>query len=474
MSDHYDVAVIGSGPGGYSAAIRSGQLGKSVICIEKCGEDQTPILGGTCLNVGCIPSKALLDSSYEYHKAINQSSDHGIKINDISLDLNQMLTRKEKVVDDLTKGVSGLFKLNKVKSLKGFAKIKKDLSIEVTDEEGSLNLITADNIVLATGSKPAELDFSPTDQKSIITSKEALSLKQIPSQIIIIGSGAIGLEIGSIWSRLGSKVILLEELEQLLPQADTQVSASAIKIFKNQGLDIRLGTKIESAEKKEEKVLIRFGEESLEADKLIVAAGRVSYFEDLLDEGIDLELDSNGSINVNQFCETNLKGLYAIGDVVRGPKLAHKASEEGIMVAENIAGLNSSLDYELIPFVIYTHPEIAWVGKNEDQAKKMGIDYESASFPFSLNGRSLANKEEQGFVKMIVDKKKDAILGVHIIGSNASELIQQAIIAIKTELSAEKLGSLIFSHPTQSEAIKETASLINSKAIHISNRKRKK
>ena len=474
MSDHYDVAVIGSGPGGYSAAIRSGQLGKSVICIEKCGKDKTPILGGTCLNVGCIPSKTLLDSSYEYFKAVNHASDHGIKIKGISFDLEQMLVRKEKVVEDLTKGVSGLFKLNKVNSLRGTAKIKKDLTIEVTDEEGSFKLISADNIILATGSKPVELDFAPTDQNIVITSKEALNIKQVPNEIIIIGSGAIGLEIGSIWSRLGSKVTLLEELEQLLPQADKQVSTAAMKIFKDQGLDIRLGTNIESVETNNEKVLIKCEEENLEADKLIVAAGRVPYFDDLLDENIDLVLDSNGSINVNPFCETNIKGLYAIGDVVRGPKLAHKASEEGIMVAENIAGLNGSLDYELIPFVIYTHPEIAWVGMNEGQVETLGIDYESASFPFSLNGRSLASKENQGFVKVIVDKTKDSLLGVHIIGTNASELIQQAIIAIETELSAEKFGSLIFSHPTKSEAIKEAASLINSKAIHISNRKRKK
>ncbi|MFL2697567.1 MAG: dihydrolipoyl dehydrogenase [Gammaproteobacteria bacterium] len=474
MSDHYDVAVIGSGPGGYSAAIRSGQLGKSVICIEKCGTDQSPIFGGTCLNVGCIPSKALLDSSYEYHKVLNHASTHGINLNDISLDLNQMLTRKESVVSDLTKGVAGLFKLNKVKSIRGFATVKKDLCIEITDEQGSLSKISADNVILATGSKPVELDVAPSDKKNIITSKEALNLDQVSHELVIIGSGAIGLEIGSIWSRLGSKVTILEEMEELLPQADVQVSKEALKIFKDQGLDIKLGTKIESVKKSKDKIQIKFGEESIEADKLIIAAGRVPYLENLLDEDINLEIDSNGSIKVNSLCETNLTGMYAIGDAVRGPKLAHKASEEGVMVAENIAGLNTRLDYDLIPYVIYTHPEIAWVGMNEARVEEINIDYEVASFPFSLNGRSLANNEKQGFVKMVVDRSKDSILGVHIIGSNASELIQQAIIAIKTELSAEAFGSLIFSHPTTSEAIKEAASLINSKAIHISNRKRKK
>ena len=472
----YDVVIIGSGPAGYVAAIRASQLGLKTACIEKSfdasGKAQ---LGGTCLNVGCIPSKALLDSSHRYSDALNHLADHGIEVAPPKLDIPKMMARKDQIVSQLTTGVSGLFKANKVTSIFGSAKVLNASQIEVS-LNGEVETIETKNIVIASGSSPINIPVAPIDQKNIVDSTGALEFTAVPKKLGIIGAGVIGLELGSVWARLGAEVTVLEAMDDFLPMADQKISKDVFREFNKQGLNINLGCKVTSAKPGAKNVQVSFDtkEGSSEAtfDKLIVAVGRKPNTENLLGEDSGLSLDERGFIPVNEVCETSVKNICAVGDVVRGPMLAHKASEEGIMVVERIAGKHAEMHYDLVPSVIYTHPEVAWVGKNEAELTEAGIEFQSGSFPFAASGRALASGESTGFVKVIADKKTDTILGVHAFGPSAADIVQQGVVAMEFGASAEDLGLTIFSHPTVSEALHEAAMAVNGKAIHIGNRKK--
>ena len=472
----YDVVIIGSGPAGYVAAIRASQLGLKTACIEKSfdasGKAQ---LGGTCLNVGCIPSKALLDSSHRYSDALNHLADHGIEVAPPKLDIPKMMARKDQIVSQLTTGVSGLFQANKVTSIFGSAKVLNASQIEVS-LNGEVETIETKNIVIASGSSPINIPVAPIDQKNIVDSTGALEFTAVPKKLGIIGAGVIGLELGSVWARLGAEVTVLEAMDDFLPMADQKISKDVFREFNKQGLNINLGCKVTSAKPGTKNVQVSFDtkEGSSEAtfDKLIVAVGRKPNTENLLGEDSGLSLDERGFIPVNDVCETSVKNIWAVGDVVRGPMLAHKASEEGIMVVERIAGKHAEMHYDLVPSVIYTHPEVAWVGKNEAELTEAGIEFQSGSFPFAASGRALASGESTGFVKVIADKKTDTILGVHAFGPSAADIVQQGVVAMEFGASAEDLGLTIFSHPTVSEALHEAAMAVNGKAIHIGNRKK--
>jgi dihydrolipoamide dehydrogenase len=471
----YDIIVIGSGPAGYVAAIRASQLGLKTACIEKSSINNKPQLGGTCLNIGCIPSKALLDSSHRYADALNHFSHHGIKVTKPKIDISQMMERKNKIVSQLTSGVAGLLKANKVSQITGSAKIIDSNNVEVSNEENT-ELLKTKNIIIATGSMPIDIPVAKVDNKNIVDSTGALEFKAVPKTLGIIGAGIIGLELGSVWSRLGSKVTILEAMDDFLPMADSKISDDVLKEFNNQGLNINLGCKVTAAKSNEKNVTVNFqnnGDQSeLTFDKLIVAVGRKPYTNNLFDESCGLSVDQNGFISVNDFCETPIKNIWAVGDVVRGPMLAHKASEEGIMVAERIAGNQVEMEYDLVPSVIYTHPEVAWVGKNEKELNDAGVEFKTGSFPFAASGRALATGESTGFVKVIADKRTDTILGVHAFGPAAADIVQQGVVAMEFGASAEDLGLTIFSHPTVSEALHEAALAVNGQAIHIGNNKK--
>ena len=472
---NFDVVVIGGGPAGYVAAIKSAQLGKTVACIEKNIDDAgKQRYGGTCLNVGCIPSKALLDSSQRFYDATKHLSGHGIDIKNIALDLPKMMDRKDGVVTKLTTGILGLFKANNVTPIEGTATLLANKQIKVINNTGEESTISAENIILASGSEPIEIPIAPWSE-NITDSTGALEFTSVPKRLGVIGAGVIGLELGSVWSRLGSEVIVLEALEDFLFMADRQIARDVFKEFSKQGLDIRLGSKVISAKDDGKKVIVSYqtsdGDESLEFDKLIVAVGRRPYTNSLLTEDSGVKVDEKGFVTVNEFCETSHPGVYAVGDLVRGPMLAHKGSEEGIVVAERIAGKKAQLNYDLIPSVIYTHPEVAWVGKNEQEAQSIG-EIKTGVFPFAASGRALASDESVGFVKIVADKKTDTILGVHAFGPAAAEIVQQGAIAMEFGSSAEDLGLTVFSHPTVSEALHEAALAVNNEAIHIPNRKR--
>ena len=471
----YDIIVIGSGPAGYVAAIRASQLGLKTACIEKSSRNNKPQLGGTCLNIGCIPSKALLDSSHRYIDALNHFSDHGIKVTKPKIDISQMMERKNKIVSQLTSGVAGLLKANKVSQITGRAKILDSNNVEVSNEENT-ELLKTKNIIIATGSMPIDIPVAKVDNKNIVDSTGALEFTAVPKTLGIIGAGIIGLELGSVWSRLGSKVTILEAMNEFLPMADSKISDDVLKEFNKQGLNINLGCKVTATKSNKKNVTVNFqnnGDQSeLTFDKLIVAVGRKPYTNNLFDESCGLSVDQNGFISVNDFCEAPLKNIWAMGDVVRGPMLAHKASEEGIMVAERIAGNQVEMEYDLVPSVIYTHPEVAWVGKNEKELNDAGIEFKTGSFPFAASGRALATGESTGFVKVIADKRTDTILGVHAFGPAAADIVQQGVVAMEFGASAEDLGLTIFSHPTVSEALHEAALAVNDQAIHIGNNKK--
>ena len=471
----FDVIVIGSGPAGYVAAIRASQLGLKTACIEKSSINSKPQLGGTCLNIGCIPSKALLDSSHRYADALNHLSDHGIKVTKPKIDISQMMDRKNKIVSQLTSGVAGLLKANKVSQITGSAKIIDSNNVEVTNVKKT-ELLKTKNIIIATGSMPIDIPVAKVDNKNIVDSTGALEFKSVPKTLGVIGAGIIGLELGSVWSRLGSKVTILEAMDDFLPMADSKVSDDVFKEFNKQGLNINLGCKVTAANSNEKKVTVNFekngNQSELTFDKLIVAVGRKPYTNNLFDESCGLSVDQNGFISVNDFCETQIKNIWAVGDVVRGPMLAHKASEEGIMVAERIAGNQVEMEYDIVPSVIYTHPEVAWVGKNEKELKDVGVEFKTGSFPFAASGRALATGESTGFVKVIADKRTDTILGVHAFGPAAADIVQQGVVAMEFGASAEDLGLTIFSHPTVSEALHEAALAVNQQAIHIGNSKK--
>jgi dihydrolipoamide dehydrogenase len=478
MSDKYDVVVIGSGPGGYVAAIRAAQLGLRTACIEKWqSEDGKTRLGGTCLNVGCIPSKALLDSSYKYHEAGAGLAVHGIKVGKASLDVPAMIQRKEKIVSQLTGGITGLFKANGVTTLAGTGKVLARHQVELTTNDGETELVEAENIIIATGSVPVDIPPAPVDHDRIVDSTGALALTEVPKRLGVIGAGVIGLELGSVWNRCGAEVVMLEALEEFLPMMDQQVAKDAAKIFKKQGLDIRLGARVTGAEVKKSGVEVTFttadGEHKETFDKLIVAVGRRPLSEGVLAADCGVTMDERGFIFVNDYCETEAPHIYAIGDVVRGPMLAHKSSEEGVMVAERIAGKKAQVNYETIPSVIYTHPEIAAVGKTEQELKADGIAYKSGMFPFAASGRALAANESEGMVKILADEETDRILGCHIIGPSAADLVQQIVIAMEFGSSSEDIALTVFGHPTLSEAVHEAALAVDGHAIHIANRKRR-
>ena len=473
----YDVVVIGSGPAGYVAAIRASQLGLKTACVEdyinKSG-DMT--LGGTCLNVGCIPSKALLDSSHRYSDALNHLDGHGIGIEKVDLDIPVMMQRKDDIVKKLTGGISGLFAANKVVSIHGRGKVLANSMVEITKTDGSIELVETKNIIIATGSSPIQIPSAIFDNKNIVDSTGALEFNKVPKTVGVIGAGVIGLELGSVWSRLGSKVTVIEAMENFLPMADAEIAKDSLKDFIKQGLDIKLGSKLISSNSLKNSVKISYenkeGTHEIEFDKLIVAVGRKPNVSEVFSKDSGITLDDSGFISVNDHCQTSNDNIWAIGDVVRGPMLAHKGSEEGIMVAERIAGKFAEMNYDLVPSVIYTHPEIAWVGKNEAELKELGIEYKVGKFPFSASGRALAVEQSTGFVKLISDARTDTILGAHVFGPSAAEIVQQALISMEFGASSEDLGLTIFSHPTVSEALHEAALAVNNQAIHIGNKRK--
>ncbi len=479
MADHYDVIIIGAGPAGYVCAIRCAQLGLKTACIDNWINPQgKKSLGGTCLNVGCIPSKALLQSSQYYELAQQGLEQHGIKVSSVELDLAAMMQRKEKVVAELTAGIGALFKANKVTSITGRGRLLADKKVEVLNNKHKI-IVSAENIIIASGSSSVELAIAPLTENLIVDSTGALAFDSVPEKIGVIGAGVIGLELGSVWRRLGSQVTVLEAQDVFLPVADQQVARDAKRLYKKQGLDIRLNARLLNTQissvKNKQQVEVSYedekGEQKIIFDKLIVAVGRKPNTDNVFDSEADLILDERGFIHVNDQCETSQPGVYAIGDVVRGPMLAHKGSEEGMMVAELIVGKYAAINYDLIPAVIYTHPEIAWVGKTEQQLKAAGENYQVGTFPFVASGRAKAAGETAGMVKILSHSETDRILGVHIIGSHASELIAQAVIAMELGASAEDISLTVFAHPSLAEAVHEAALAVDNRAIHIMQKK---
>ena len=465
--DTFDVVVIGGGPGGYIAAIRAAQLGLKTACVDEAKTaDGKPALGGTCTNVGCIPSKALLQSSENYEQAGHHFAEHGIKVKGLELDLAAMLKRKDKVVKASNDGVLYLFKKNKIAFFHGRASFGKSPSEIVVGKD----TLQAKNVIIATGSNPRPLPGAEFDEKLILSNTGALALGEIPKRLGVIGAGVIGLEMGSVWRRLGSEVTILEALPAFLGAADESVAKEAAKVFAKQGLKIELGVKIGKVEKKKG-ISIQYagadgGAKTLECDRLIVSIGRIPNTEGLNAEGVGLKLD-RGFIAVDDQCRTSVPNVWAIGDVVRGPMLAHKAEEEGVAVAERIAGQKPHVDFNLVPWVIYTTPEIAWVGKTEQQAKAEGIGYRTGSVPFAANARARALGDTTGLVKFIARQDNDEILGVHVIGPFAGELIAEAAVAMAFRASSEDIGMLCHAHPSLSESMKDAALAVDKRALNI-------
>ena len=470
----YDVVIIGGGPGGYVAAIKAAQLGLKTACIEFDEDASGKVkLGGTCLNVGCIPSKSLLDSSYKFKQISESFDDHGIKVSKPSYDLNKMMLRKDEIIQKLTGGVGHLFKHNKVESIHGRGKLISANEVEVTNPKGKKQIVKGKNIILAAGSRPINIPSVPWNGSTVVGSSGALEFNQTPKKLAIIGAGVIGLELGSVWSRLGSIVDIYEAEQTLLPMLDEDVSRLIEREFRKQNLNIQLGTFVKGSKKSRKGISLELEIDgktsSAQYDKVVVAVGRRPFTENLLGREVQLSLDEKGFVPVNEYCQTSLKNVYAVGDIVRGPMLAHKAMEEGVMVAERIAGKKMEVNYDLVPSVIYTHPEIAWVGKTEKELKQSNTDYKKGSFPFSASGRALAAGDSVGFVKMLADKETDEVLGVQIFGNSASEILQQGLIGMEFSASSEDFGLTMFSHPTVSEALHEAALAVNKQAIHIGN-----
>jgi len=479
MAEKYDVVVIGAGPAGYVAAIRAAQLGLSVACVEQWLDDKGKVrLGGTCLNVGCIPSKALLDSSQKFAEARDNLAVHGISVQGATIDVPAMLRRKDAIVEQLTGGITGLFKHNGVTAIAGTGRVLSGTRVEVTDKAGKVEIVAAANIIVAAGSLPVAIPPAPVDNRFILDSTGALELAEVPRRLGVIGAGVIGLELGSVWARLGSEVVMLEALDDFLPMMDQQIAKEAAKIFRKQGLDIRLGTRVTRAQVKDGAVVVTYstasGEQVETFDRLIVAVGRKPRSQELFASDSGLTLDERGYIFVNDSCETEAPHIFAVGDVVRGPMLAHKGSEEGVMVAERIAGRKTQVNYDCIPSIIYTHPEVAAVGRTEQELKADGVPYKSGVFPFAASGRALAANDSEGIVKIIAHAENDRILGCHIVGPSAADLVQQVVIAMEFGGSAEDLALTVFGHPTLSEAVHEAALAVGGHAIHVANRKHKK
>ena len=467
----FDVAVIGAGPAGYIAAIRAAQLGLSVACIDQW---RTPkgdyALGGTCLNVGCIPSKALLESSENYERVTHQFKAHGIGVSGVKFDLQTMLERKDRIVGKMTGGIAGLFKKNKVAWLPGHGRLVSGGT--TWKVEAGQETLEAKNVIIATGSRARHLPGIPVDNKLICDNEGALAFDSVPERLGVIGAGVIGLELGSVWRRLGSRVKVLEALPAFLGAADEAVAAEAWKIFtKGQGLDIELGVALGKVSQSKKSITVQYtasdsSSKTLEVDRLIVSVGRVPNTEGLGAESVGLKVDARGFVEVDKNCRTSLPRVFAIGDVVRGPMLAHKGEDEGVMVAEIIAGQHGHVNYDAIPWVIYTAPEIAWVGKTEQQLKSEGVAYRAGRFPFAYNGRALGREEGEGFIKMLADARTDRILGVHAIGSLASELIAEAVVAIEFGASAEDIARICHAHPSMSEVMREAALAVDRRSLN--------
>ncbi|PST84543.1 dihydrolipoyl dehydrogenase [Pedobacter yulinensis] len=466
----YDVVVIGSGPGGYVSAIRCAQLGLKTAVIEK-----YKTFGGTCLNVGCIPSKALLDSSEHYHNAAHTFGTHGIGLKDLSVDMKQMIARKDDVVQQNTAGIQYLFKKNKIDSYQGVGSFKDKNTIVVRNEAGQEETITTRHVIIATGSKPTSLPFLPVDKQRIITSTEALNLQEVPKHLIIIGGGVIGLELGSVYARLGAKVSVVEYLKSIIPTMDGGLGKELQRVLKKSlGMEFLLGHKVTGAQANGETVTVSMenakGEAiTLEGDYCIVAVGRTAYTDGLGLENIGIKTEDRGNkISVNEHLETAVAGVYAIGDVIKGAMLAHKAEDEGIYVAERIAGQKPHINYNLIPGVVYTWPEVASVGETEEQLKERGVKYKAGSFPFKASGRAKASMDTDGFVKVLADAATDEILGVHMIGPRAADMIAEAVVAMEFRASAEDIARICHAHPTYTEALKEAAlAATDNRPIHI-------
>lgn len=468
MSETYDLVVIGAGPGGYVAAIRAAQLGLKTACVEK-----RATLGGTCLNVGCIPSKALLHASHLYEEASHDFGKYGIKVKGVEMDIKAMLGSKDQAVEGLTGGIEYLFKKNKVDWLKGAGRFTGKGTIEVVDADGKATAVTAKNFVIATGSDVASLPGVEIDEKVIVSSTGALEFAKVPEHLVVIGGGVIGLELGSVWRRLGAKVTVVEFMDQLLPGMDMEVRKNFGRILKKQGMELNLSSKVTSVEKTKKGAKVTFepvaggDATTLEADAVLVSVGRRPYTSGLGLETIGVALDERGRVKTGHDFSTNVPGVYAIGDVIIGPMLAHKAEDEGVAVAENIAGLNGYVNHEVIPSVVYTYPEVASVGKTEEELKEAGVAYNVGKFPFSANSRAKTNQTTEGFVKIIADKATDKVLGVHIIGSDAGNMIAQACTAMEFGASSEDIALTCHAHPTESEAMKEAAMAAYDKPIHI-------
>jgi len=479
INEKFDVIVIGAGPAGYPAAIRAAQNKLKVACIDGWkNHDGSYAFGGTCLNAGCIPSKALLESSELYHRAQHEFAVHGINISGVKFDVAAMQARKNKIVKTSTQGIAGLFKSAGVTALVGHGKLLKSANglnqVEFTDKDGKQQIFSANHVVLASGSIPAELKSLPFDGKDIVDSWGALEFDAVPKRLGVIGAGVIGLELGSVWKRLGAEVTVLEAMDAFLPMADQAVSAEALKQFKKQGLEIKLGAKVSSATKDKKGVTLKYtdssGEQSLVVDKVVVAIGRRPFTGNLLAEGTGVELDERGFVKVDAECRTAVANVWAIGDLVRGPMLAHKGKEEGVVVADLIAGKHVELNYNIIPSVIYTAPEIAWVGQTEQQVKASGRAYKIGTFPFMASGRARAMEAGAGFCKMISATSDDEVLGVHIIGPMAGELIAEAVLAMEYSASTEDFQRTIHAHPTLSEAVHEAALAADKIAIDFPNK----
>ena len=475
MSKGFDVVVIGAGPAGYIAAIRASQLGMNVACIDEWKNlDGKNAFGGTCLNAGCIPSKALLESSELFYRAGHEFSKHGITLSGVAMDVTAMQKRKASIVRQLTGGIAGLFKANKVEGLAGHGKLLAGKKVEYTPVDGEVEVLDARYVILASGSTPIELPIAPFDGEHIVDSWAALEFSEVPETLGVVGAGVIGLELGSVWNRLGSDVTILEAMDDFLFMADKELAKDAQRHFKKQGLKIQLGAKVTSGKASGKGVTVEYedkdGSQALQVEKLIVAVGRRPFTDGLFADDAGVQTDDRGFIEVDEQCRTNIKGVFAVGDCVRGPMLAHKGSEEGVMAADLIAGEIAEVNYNVIPSVIYTAPEIAWVGKTEEEVVASGRPYKTGSFPFAASGRAKAMEQTAGMVKVIAAKDDDEILGVHIVGPMAGELISEAVLAMEFSASTEDLQRTIHAHPSLAEAVHEASLAVDNRALNYPNK----